>query len=59
MADLAITVAGAAAEPYAASPTVMFDLRATDASGARVHALALRAQIRIEPQKRRYNQAET
>lgn len=52
-------VVGAAAELYAASPTVIFDLRATDDRGSRVHALALRVQIRIEPARRRYSAADT
>jgi len=45
-------------EPYAAAPTIMFRLRITESSGAPVHALALRCQIRIEPQRRRYDADE-
>lgn len=46
------------AQPYAASPTLLFQLRITEQTGARVHALALRCQIRIEPQRRRYHGEE-
>ena len=45
-------VLGARAEPYAAVPTIMFRLRITEADGRPVHAVALRCQIRIEPQRR-------
>lgn len=59
MADLAITVAGAMAEPFAAVPTLSLDLRVTDTGGERIQALALRAQVRIEPQRRRYSSDES
>lgn len=58
MADLEVAVAGAMPDLYAAVPTLTLDLRVTDRSGARVHALALRAQIRIEPQRRHYSEEE-
>jgi hypothetical protein len=54
MSDLAFEVLDARAEPYAAVPTIMIRLRITERSGAPVHALVLRCQIRIEPQLRRY-----
>jgi len=57
--ELTIAVAGATAEPFAAVPTLSFDLRLREASGQRVSALALRAQVRIEPQRRRYTAAES
>ena len=41
-------------ERYAASPTLSFRLRIAETSGAPVHAIALRCQIRIEPVRRRY-----
>jgi hypothetical protein len=47
-------VIDARAEPYAAVPTLMFRLRIAAADDVPVHAIALRAQIRIEPQRRRY-----
>jgi Family of unknown function (DUF6084) len=46
------------AERYAAGPTVRFRLRVSETSGARIHAVALRCQLRIEPQRRRYSDAE-
>ncbi|MCT9932215.1 DUF6084 family protein [Planotetraspora sp. A-T 1434] len=49
----------ARAEAYAASPTLMFRLRIADPSAAGVHAIALRCQIRVEPQRRRYDESET
>jgi hypothetical protein len=58
MADLAFDCVGARAEPYAVTPTLTLALRITETSGAAVHAIALRCQIRIEPQRRRYSDAE-
>jgi hypothetical protein len=55
---LAFEVVDARAEPHAAVPTIMFRLRVEEADGFSVHALALRCQIRIEPQKRRYSVEE-
>jgi hypothetical protein len=45
-------------EPYAAAPNLLARLRIEEATGEPVHALALRAQVRIEPQRRRYDDAE-
>ena len=39
-------------------PTIALRLRIAETTGATVHALALRCQIRIEPQRRRYATAE-
>ena len=58
MTDLAIEVVDVRAEPYAAVPTLMFRLGVTEPSGDPVHAVALRAQIQIEPQRRRYSKEE-
>ena len=58
MAELSIDVTGVTVEPYAAVPTLSFATRIREATGATVHALALRAQIRIEPQRRRYDDGE-
>lgn len=58
MTAVAFDVVGARPEPHAATPTIMLRLRVTEASGGSVHALALRCQIRIEPQRRRYSQDE-
>jgi Family of unknown function (DUF6084) len=49
---------GAHAEPYAAAPTLTFRLRVTETTGAAIHAIALRCQIRIEPARRRYSPDE-
>jgi hypothetical protein len=49
---------GARGEPYAVTPTLAFTVRVTELTGANVHALALRCQIRIEPQRRPYTPAE-
>jgi hypothetical protein len=59
VADLDVVIAGAAVERYAAVPTIGLDLRVTDRSGQGVHAIVLRAQVRIEPQRRRYTAAES
>ncbi|HEY2673062.1 MAG TPA: DUF6084 family protein [Rugosimonospora sp.] len=59
MAQLAFECTGAHAEPYAAAPTLAFTVRITEGTGERVHAIALRCQIRIEPTRRRYSAAET
>jgi hypothetical protein len=55
---LAFEVLDARPEPHAAVPTLALRLRISEASGATVHALALRCQIRIEPQRRRYDADE-
>jgi hypothetical protein len=54
MTVLSFEVVGSRAEPHAAVPTIMLRLRVEEADGLVVHALALRCQIRIEPQRRRY-----
>jgi len=54
MTNLSFTVLGARAEPYAAVPTLIFRLGITESTGERIHALALRCQIQIEPRHRHY-----
>jgi len=56
--DLAVEVIDVLAQEYAASPHLLFRLRVTETSGAVVHAIALRCQLRIEPQRRPYDVAE-
>jgi Family of unknown function (DUF6084) len=56
--DLAIEVVDVKPAPFAAVPTLMFRLAVADDSGDPVHAVALRAQIQIEPQRRRYTREE-
>ncbi|MCU1494966.1 MAG: hypothetical protein JWO62_2730 [Acidimicrobiaceae bacterium] len=58
MTSLAFEVVDARPEPHAAVPTILFALGVSETSGASVHALALRCQIRIEPQRRRYTTDE-
>ncbi|WP_354637836.1 DUF6084 family protein [Kitasatospora camelliae] len=58
MSGLSFACTGVRADPYAAGPTLVFRLRITAAAGERVHALALRCQLRIEPARRGYSEAE-
>jgi hypothetical protein len=58
VAELSFVVTGARAEPYAASPTLMLQLRIEEKSGEPVHAVALRCQIQIEPRRRHYSGEE-
>ena len=58
MADLIFGCTGVTADKYAATPSLTFQLAVTERSGVRVHAIALRCQIRIEPHRRRYSAAE-
>jgi hypothetical protein len=50
---------GARPEPFAAGPSLLFDLRIADDDGRRIHSIALRTQIRIEPRGRAYTPAES
>lgn len=56
--SLSFEILGARPDPYAAVPTLLFRLRMTGADDRPVHALALRAQVRIEPQRRIYRPDE-
>jgi hypothetical protein len=58
MSDWSFEVVDAKAEPFAAVPTLVFRLKISAGSDLPVHAIALRAQIRIEPQRRRYEPDE-
>jgi hypothetical protein len=58
MTRLVFEVVGAHPERYAAEPTLMLELQITEADGRAVHAVALKCQVRIEPQRRRYEPAE-
>ena len=58
MPELSFTVVDVVPEPYAAAPHLLARIRVEETTGERVHALALRAQIRIEPQRRRYDDTE-
>ncbi|GAC1306906.1 MAG: DUF6084 family protein [Vulcanimicrobiaceae bacterium] len=59
MSELDFAVIAAACEPYAASPQLALHVRVRETSGERVHAIALRTQIQIEPQRRRYVPGES
>ncbi len=56
MDELRVTVTGAAVEAHAALPTIAF--AADIAAPSPVHSLALRTQVMIEPQRRRYRPDE-
>jgi hypothetical protein len=56
--DLVFDAVDAKADRYAAVPTLQLKLRISETSGGQVHAIALRCQIRIEPQRRRYSSEE-
>jgi len=58
VSELGFTCVDVQPDRYAASPTLLFRLRITETSGVKVHAIALRCQIRIEPNRRRYDAAE-
>ena len=59
MPDLNFSIEGAAAVPYAVSPTLAFKLRIATADGAQlIHTVALRCQIQIDVARRRYTPDE-
>jgi hypothetical protein len=58
MSSYEFTVVDIFAEPYAATPQLTARLRIRETSGQTIHAIALRCQVRIEPQRRRYTADE-
>lgn len=58
MTDLGFEVLDVQPQAHAASPHLLFRIRLTESSGAAVHAVALRCQLRIEPQRRPYSALE-
>jgi hypothetical protein len=56
--ELVFDCVGARADRYAVTPSMILTLRISETSGQRVEAIALRCQIRIEPARRRYSEAE-
>ncbi|MEU9860572.1 DUF6084 family protein [Streptomyces sp. NPDC047971] len=58
MTEFSFSCTDVRADPYAAGPTLVFRLRITATGGTRVHAMALRCQIRIEPARRGYDDHE-
>jgi len=59
MSDYLFTVLDLFAEPYAAAPQLTARLRIEETSGQTIHAIALRCQVRIEPQRRGYADEES
>lgn len=58
MTGLQCEVIGARTEPYAASPLMYLRLRITERSGRRIDTIALKAQIQIDPRRRKYTSGE-
>jgi Family of unknown function (DUF6084) len=58
VAELEFAVLNIAPETYAAAPQLTARLRITEASGAVIHAMALRCQVRIQAQRRGYDADE-
>ncbi|GAA1950827.1 DUF6084 family protein [Kitasatospora viridis] len=59
MSGVGFACTGVRAERYAVGPTLQFGLRITaETPDTRVHAMALRCQLRVEPGRRRYGPAE-
>jgi hypothetical protein len=46
------------AEPHAAAPTLKFSLRVSESLGSPIHFILLRAQLQIQPRRRRHAPAE-
>jgi hypothetical protein len=58
MTSLSFAVRDIVPEPYAVTPNLLARLRVEETTGAVVHALALRCQVRMEPTRRRYDDLE-
>jgi len=58
MSAYTFTVVEIFAERYAATPQLTARLRIEESTGEPIHAVALRCQVRIEPQRRRYDALE-
>jgi hypothetical protein len=58
MSTYAFRVLTIFAEPYAAAPQLTARLRIEETTAQVVHAIALRCQVRIEPQRRGYDEAD-
>ncbi len=58
MSELSFSVLDLFAEPYAVAPQLTARLRIEESTGTVIHAIALRAQVRIEPQRRQYTPEE-
>ncbi len=58
MSDISFNVLGIEVEAYSAAPMLKARLGIVATPGEPVHAIALRCQVRIEPQRRRYSDTE-
>jgi len=58
VSDYTFSVLDIFAEPYAVAPQLTARLRIEEGTGQVIHAIALRCQVRIEPQRRHYDTAE-
>jgi hypothetical protein len=58
VAELVFDCVGAHPDKYAVAPSMSLTLRIAETSGVKLDAIALRCQIRIEPTRRRYSDAE-
>ena len=58
MPDLRFQVEDVVPTPNAASPQLSFKLRITNAEPEPIHSIALRAQVQVEPVRRRYSSEE-
>jgi hypothetical protein len=58
MPDLDFAVGGVEAVPYAMTPTLALKLNITNQGAEKIHAVMLECQVRIEAQRRRYNESE-
>jgi Family of unknown function (DUF6084) len=58
VSELVFDCVGARPDRYAVVPSMIMTLRISETSGERIEAIALRCQIRIEPARRRYSDAE-
>jgi hypothetical protein len=59
MSEYLFSVREIVAEPYAVAPQLTARVGIAERTGVTVHAIALRAQVRIEPQRRGYDDAES
>jgi Family of unknown function (DUF6084) len=59
VSELAFAITGARAERFAVSPQLALRVRVSESSGVPVHAITLRAQVQIEPHRRRYDADES
>jgi hypothetical protein len=58
MAEFVIECLDVVPERYGAGPTLLFRLRINELTGQRIHAIAMRCQMRFEPARRPYTDDE-